>query len=158
MFNIAIAHVQVIDYSTRRIPSMSGKNPDGYLVKQIKESWSECSSTTEASATMCTQSECKQLCYHMYTCGKYCFNYTNRNLCKHIHRAHSMWLKLRDPNNHCYFDLFYPNGSGAGSDSDFDDPLEFAERVWNPSMHNYDCMQLCFNFDYYRPGISTNDL
>ena len=53
--------VQVIDCRTCRIPSMSGENPNGYLVKQKKESCTECRSTIEESAMMATQSECKQL-------------------------------------------------------------------------------------------------
>ena len=33
----------------------------------------------EESASMYTQSECKQLSYHIYTCGKYCYDYTKKN-------------------------------------------------------------------------------
>ena len=107
---------------------------------------------------MWTQSECKQICYHMYTCGKYCYYYTNGNLCEHIHRSHSMWMKLREPKNYCHFELSCLNGSGAECNSDIDDTLEFAKSVRNPSkgMLNYDYMQVHYNFDYCRPDISTN--
>ena len=49
-------------------------------------------------------------------------------------------LEIMKANNHCHFELSYPNGSGVDSDSDIGDPLEFAEGVRNPStgMHNYD--------------------
>lgn len=112
---------------------MSGKNPDGYLVKQIKVT---CTNCTEV---MCTQSECKQLCYHMYTCDEYCYDNTNGHLCKHIHRAHSVWLKMQtnQPDYQCY--------ESAGlddSESDIDDPLEFAENVRNLSTGN--AKRICY--------------
>ena len=47
LYNISLMYVQVIDRSTCRIPSISGENPNGYLVKQIKESCTECRSTIE---------------------------------------------------------------------------------------------------------------
>ena len=59
LYNTSLMYVQVNDYSTWRIPSMSSENPNGYLVKQIKESCTECRSTIEESAMMATQSECK---------------------------------------------------------------------------------------------------
>ena len=132
LWTIDIPLVQVvIDSNTWNIPSISGKSPDGYLVKQIKVSCAECSSTTEDIQTTCTQSECKQLCYYMYTCGMYCYDYTNGNLCKHIHRAHSVWLKLQDPNHQS--SLQSASEGISDGDSDINDPLEFAENVRNPS-------------------------
>ena len=59
LYNISLMYVQVIDCSTCLIPGLSGENPNGYLIKQIKESCTECRSTIEESAMMATQSECK---------------------------------------------------------------------------------------------------
>ena len=115
---------------------MSGKNPDGYLVKLIKETCTDC--TQDSAHEMCMQSECKQLCYHMYTCDEHCYDNTNGHLCKHIHRAHSLWLesKASEPDYLCPYQSAYP-GSGSESVSDIDDPLEFAENVRNLSTGMY---------------------
>ena len=43
-------YVQVIDCRICRIPNMSGENPNGYLVRQKKRSYTECRSTIEKSA------------------------------------------------------------------------------------------------------------
>ena len=105
---------------------MSGRNSDGYLV-QIKDSMcSDC--TDETAPTMCIEDECKKLCYHMYTCDDYCYDYTNGHLCKHIHRVHSLRMKSEANNDTCQYATSnnYPENE---SDSDVDDPLEFAENV-----------------------------
>lgn len=112
---------------------MSGKNSDGYLVKQVKEMCTDC--TKDLALEMCTQSECKELCYHMYTCDKHCYDNTNGHLCKHIHRAHSLWLEASEPNYQCHQSTCL--GSGFESVSDTDDPLEFAENVRNLSTGMY---------------------
>ena len=108
---------------------MSGKQPDGYSVKQIMESCTNCT-----QEIMCTETDCKQLCYHMYTCDEYCYDYTNGHLCKHIHRAHSLRLKTQE----CEPEPDYHElQSEPENNSDIDDPLEFAENVRNLSTGSY---------------------
>ena len=113
---------------------MSGKQPDGYTVKQILESCTHC--TQESALLMCTESECKHLCYHMYKCDEYCYDYTNGHLCKHIHRVHSFRLKAQtcepDSDYHCDSKPDH-HELPENDDSDIDDPFEFAENVWNHS-------------------------
>ena len=116
---------------------MSGNQPDGYSVKQIMES---CTNCTQESALLCTEIECKKLCYHKYTCDEYCYDYTNGHVCKHIHRAHSLRLKVQacEPDYQCSsMSDNHELQNEPENESDIDDPLEFAENVRNLSTGNY---------------------
>lgn len=134
MHAILIFFMQAIDSSTWLVPSISGRQPNGYSVKQAMES---CNTCTHESL-MCTESECKKLCYHMYTCDPYCYEYTNGHICKHIHRVHS--LKVQEcapyyqPDAH---EFLNSHDKEDEEDSEMDDPLEFAENVRNPSTGTY---------------------
>ena len=77
----------------------SGKEPDGYMVQQVQTSCSECNQCTGLSVEVCSQAECKHLCYHMYSCDHQCYDYSNGHICKHILRAHSIWLQSNDIEN-----------------------------------------------------------
>ena len=48
---------------------------------------------------VCSQAECKYLCYHMYSCDHQCYDYSNGHICKHMHRDHSIWLQSNDIEN-----------------------------------------------------------
>lgn len=157
--NVNACIIQVIDRSTWRVPSMSGQTPDGYIVKQIKDVCTDC---TEESTLVSTQSECKQLCYHMYTCDNYCYDNTNGHLCKHIHRVHSVRiLQQNEPDYQCNSQPHGPE-NGPGSDSDIDDTLEFAESVRNPCTGTSITINLCTKYNTIpfnnRPYTSTKDV
>ena len=33
---------------------------------------------------------CNGLCHHLYKCDPLCYDYMNGNICKHLHRIHSL--------------------------------------------------------------------
>lgn len=33
---------------------------------------------------------CNGLCHHLYKCDSLCYDYMNGNICKHLHRIHSL--------------------------------------------------------------------
>ena len=69
---------------------------------------------------VCSQAECKYLCYHMYSCDHQCYDYSNGHICKHIHRAHSIWLQSNDIEN---------SEHSSESDKETHDPLEISESA-----------------------------
>ena len=71
--------------------------------------------------------ECRELCYHMYACDEFCYDYTNGHMCKHIHSV--VHKSGSEGNNQL------PNTCDAENDSasDLDDPLEFAEHIRDSS-------------------------
>ena len=72
-------------------------NPEGYVVTLLTSTCAECTSSNFQEQLTCTQSECQFLCYHMYTCDSRCYAYTNRHICKHIHRVHSLNIGAQVP-------------------------------------------------------------
>ena len=69
---------------------------------------------------VCSQAECKYLCYHMYSCDHQCYDYSNGHICKHIHRAHSICLQSNDIEN---------SEHSSESDEETHDPLEISESA-----------------------------
>ncbi len=65
--------------------SMSGVKSGGYTVTKVAD---QCAK--DCCGPMCTKAECNQLCIHMYTCDKACYDFNNGHICKHIHRVHSI--------------------------------------------------------------------
>ena len=64
---------------------MSGVKCGGYVVTKIADKCAE-----NCFGPTCTKAECGQLCMHMYTCNKACYDFNNGHICKHIHRVHSI--------------------------------------------------------------------
>ena len=128
MFNLIMKRV---DSNTWYVPSVSGKNSDGYFVRLKLNLCTECAEST----LTCTMSECKKLCYHMYECDQLCYDYTNGHLCKHIHRVHTIRLleTNEDDKDVQSESVCIPNTCELSSGSDFDDNLEFAESLRNPT-------------------------
>ena len=67
------------------IPSQSGNHFPGYTITKLMNT--------------CRNTKCKikcklcgELCYHLYKCDDMCYDYMNRNLCKHLHRIHSLLI------------------------------------------------------------------
>ena len=65
--------------------SMSGVKSGGYTVTKVAD---QCAK--DCCGPMCTKAECNQLCIHMYTCDKTCYDFNNGHICKHIHRVHTL--------------------------------------------------------------------
>ncbi|XP_065902962.1 uncharacterized protein [Dysidea avara] len=65
------------------IPSQSGNHFPGYTITKL---------ATTCRNTNCTIKckICGGLCYHLYKCDDMCYDYMNGNLCKHLHRIHSL--------------------------------------------------------------------
>ena len=121
-----------VDSNTWHVPSVSGKNSDGYIVRAKMDLCTEC---TESNL-ICTMSECKKLCYHMYECDQLCYDYTNGHLCKHIHRVHTIrLLETNDLDKDFQYESLCTSNTHEhlSSGSDFDDNLEFAESLRNPT-------------------------
>lgn len=80
---IIFVHIQKISDTQWHMPSQSGNHFPGYTITKL---------TTSCSDTNCTVkcTLCGDLCYHLYKCDDMCFDYMNGNLCKHVHRIHSM--------------------------------------------------------------------
>ena len=94
-----------------------------------------CTECTESNL-ICTMSECKKLCYHMYECDQLCYDYTNGHLCKHIHRVDSIrLLETNDLDKDFQYESLCTSNTHEhlSSGSDFDDNLEFAESLRNPT-------------------------
>ena len=56
----------------------------GYIVTLINP---DCNCTDQMK---CIKPQCASLCYHMYTCDTFCYDYTNGHICKHIHHIKSL--------------------------------------------------------------------
>ena len=109
------------------MPSTSGKNPSGYLVKLKDINCADCNNSNE----LCTMRECNMLCYHMYECDKLCYDYANGHLCKHIHRAHT--IRKLEADCHLQF-AAATDSANSLSDVESDlDTLEFAEHLRDPN-------------------------
>ena len=68
----------------------------------------------------------------MYECDQTCYNFTNKHLCKHIHRVHSIRL-LSQPDKNQDSDEQMSLGN---ADMDDDNPFEYAEHLRNPITGN----------------------
>ena len=131
MFNFIMKR---FDSNTWYVPSVSGKISDGYFVRLKMNLCTRCAESTLSY----TMSECKKLCYHIYECDQLCYDYTNGHLCKHIHRVHTIWLLEtneddKDVKSESVCKLCIPNTCELSNGSDFDDNLEFAESLRNPT-------------------------
>ena len=76
------------------VESISGCNPDGYTVIYQHTTCPECSPQSQHDGVTCTAPECQFLCPHMYTCDKKCYDFNNGHICKHIHKVHSLVVKI----------------------------------------------------------------
>lgn len=112
-------HMQTKDDGTWHISSISGLNPDGYSIKLLSEICKEC--VNSPTALTCVESECQQLCYHMYKCDDQCYDYSNGHICKHIHCVHSMRV---GESSHNDITNYGPSGSESESCSA---PLTYPE-------------------------------
>ena len=95
------------------------------MVQQIQPSCSECKNCDQVSVKVCSRAECQYLCYHMYSCDQQCYDYSNGHICKHIHRAHSLWLQSNDIDD----DSFFCAEDNGESHVESDSPLEIAEST-----------------------------
>ena len=81
--------MQKISDTQWHVPSQSGNHFPGYTITRLAVS---CSVTN--CATQCKL--CGDLCYHLYKCDDMCFDYMNGNICKHLHRIHSMPVPIEE--------------------------------------------------------------
>lgn len=58
---------------------------------------------------VCKEKECDVLCYHMYTCDHYCYDYMSGHICKHIHKVHS--ATILSSSSSCVEDMNDQNGN-----------------------------------------------
>ena len=65
----------------------SSSNPSGHYV--IKRTTDVCKESY--CNVKCNEFPCINLCYHLYSCT--CVDYTRKNLCKHIHKVHSICVQ-----------------------------------------------------------------
>ena len=104
-------------------------------MKHISDLCHECEFSQDP--TVCVQKECIKLCYHMYSCSRQCYDYSNGHICKHIHRVHSLnvttQLSESQPESTHYF-----------VDEMDNDPLSFVESVRDNSKGILVFMQRCY--------------
>ena len=92
---------------------MSGIKSGGYTVTKHTD---YC--TMNCSGPKCSKAECNQLCIHMYTCDKACYDFNN---------GHISTTTTEHPNNQAISDELHLE------DSDYSfDPLEYAESIIQP--------------------------
>ena len=122
---------------------MSGVKSGGYTVtKHIDYCTMNCSGPT------CSKAECNQLCIHMYTCDKACYDFNNGHICKHIHRVHSIiqtsTTTTEHPKNQAISDELHLE------DSDYSfDPLEYAESIIPPQQGTRNRMYMYTTHNVY---------
>ena len=112
--------------------SMSGVKSGGYTVTKVAD---QCAK--DCCGPMCTKAECNQLCIHMYTCDKTCYDFNNGHICKHIHRVHTL--------HHSNSDFYHNNRTHNQTSSEelsleesYDlDPLEYAESIIPPQQDTH---------------------
>lgn len=140
--------MQAIEETLWYVPSISGISFEGYRVKQLIEICVPC---TSKPSLLCTQNECGFLCYHMYSCAKHCYDYTNGHICKHIHRVHSVKRKTVNPTVNA------SNAVLSGDEVDYEPeelqleikaPLNYAER-------DRDIMSGMYCICYNVPSLNT---
>ena len=108
---------------------MSGVKASGYTVTKVADKCME-----ECSGPKCNKTECDELCIHMYTCDKTCYDFNNGHLCKHIHRVHSM---LQSQAANITTNLIDPQCLHSTDSEDDFDPLEYAESTVPPQQGRY---------------------
>ena len=107
--------------------SMSGVKSGGYTVTKVAD---QCAK--DCCGPICTKAECNQLCIHMYTCDKACYDFNNGHICKHIHRVHSI-TQTRISTTTTEHTNNQTSSEELSLEESYDlDPLEYAESIIPP--------------------------
>ena len=69
-------YIQASDDGSWQVDSMSRVKSGGYIVTKVADKCAE-----NCFGLTCTKAECGQLCMHMYTCDKACYDFNNGHIC-----------------------------------------------------------------------------